>query len=338
MDKNNSPLVSVIVPCRNEEKFITECLESIISNDYPNEKLEILVMDGMSEDRTKEIVEKLIIQKPKSKIALIENSKKITPVAMNLGIKKSKGEIIIKMDAHCRYKKDYISKCVKHLEESGAKNVGGVLKTIPAKDTLVAKAIAISLSHLFGAGSAYFRTGTDKLRWADTAAFGCYRKETLEELGLFDEKMEKIEDFELNWRLRKKYGQKSILLAPDIFAYYYPSSDNFKSFFEHNFTDGFWSTYSLKLGFFTFSTRHFIPLIFVSGMFLTLIFSPFFYFSRLLFDLIFGSYLLVNLFFSFKIALKNGWRYFFTMPLIFMARHFGYGLGSIWGLIKILFK
>jgi len=314
---NNFPFVSVIVPCRNEGRFISECLGSIINNDYPKEKLEVLVVDGMSEDKTREIVEKYRRQYPF--LNLIDNPRKITPSAMNIGIKNSKGEIIIKMDAHCLYEKNYISKCVKHLKESGADNVGGVLKTLPAKDTLVAKAIAISLSHPFGAGSSYFRIGSKKPREVDTVAFGCYKKEVFEKIGLFNEKMAQIEDFELNWRLRKAGGK--IILFPDIIAYYYPSSDNFKDFFWHNFTDGIWATYPLKYEF-KVSLRHLIPLIFILTLPLSI-----------------WLYIPISLFFSAQIAFhEKDIRLFFAMPLAFGARHIGYGLGSVFGIIKLFVK
>jgi glycosyltransferase involved in cell wall biosynthesis len=332
------PFVTAIVPCRNEEKFIGQTLDSIISNDYPKDSLEILIVDGESSDKTVEIAEKYV--KAFSFIKIIDNPKKITPAALNLGIKNSKGEIIIKMDAHSGYQSDYISKCVKYLtewEKEGAWNVGGILKTVPSGKTLVARAIAMSLSSKFGAGSSLFRTGAiEKPVWADTVAFGCYRKETLEKIGRFDERMEKIEDFELNARLRKAGGK--ILLAPDIVAFYYPSSENFSGFFKHNFTDGFWTTYPIKFGFHSFSLRHLIPLAFVSSLLFTLILGQFIFLGRLIFDLIFLAYMAVSLFFSFLIALKNGWKYFFIMPMVFIIRHVGYGLGSIFGFLKLYYE
>lgn len=329
------PLVSIIIPCRNEEKFISKCLDSILSQDYPKEKMEILVVDGMSEDRTKEIVEGYL--KRYSFIRLLENPKKITPAAMNIGIKNSKGEIIIKMDAHTLYEKDYISKCVKYLEKSGADNVGGVLKTLPSKNTLFVKAIAYCLSHPFGAGTSYFRIGSKTPKWVDTVAFGCYRKEIFEKIGLFNEEMAKTEDFELNWRLRKASGK--ILLVPDIVAYYYPSSENLKGFFWHNFIDGIWATYPLKFGFFLSSWRHFMPLLFVLsliGLVILSFFSKFFF--PLLLSIIF-LYFLISIFFSFRITKREkDIKFLFALPIVFANRHLGYGLGSVWGLIKILAK
>ncbi len=313
--------VSAIVPCRNEERFIGECLESIVKNDYPKEKLEVLVVDGMSKDKTREIIEKYTKQYPFVKF--LKNPKKITPSSMNIGIKNSKGKIIIKMDAHTFYERDYISKCVKYLEESGADNVGGVLETLPSKDNIVARAIAICLSHFFGAGTSYFRTGSKEPREVDTVAFGCYWKKIFDEIGLYNEKMDKIEDFELNYRLRKAGGK--IMLFPDIKAFYYPSSENLKQFSEHNFTDGIWSTYHLKFSKrLLVSWRHLTPMIFVLSL-------------LLFFSIIFTLYLLVSFCFSFKVALKEkDFRYLFIMPVFFASRHIGYGLGSIWGLVKIL--
>jgi len=309
-------LVSIIIPCRNEERFIASCLDSITQTNYPKDKLEVLVVDGMSTDRTREIVRDY--EKEYPFVKLLDNPKKITPSAMNIGIRYSRGEIVIKMDAHTVYPKDYILKCVEHLQESGADNVGGILKTIPSKNTLSAKAIAFSLSHFFGAGGSHFRLGTREPMEADTVAFGCYWKKTLEKIGLYNETMAKIEDLELNYRLKKDGGK--IMLFPDIQAFYYPSSTNFKQFFFHNFEDGFWSTYSLKYGF-KASFRHYIPLIFVLTLPLSI-----------------WPYILFSLFFSFGLALREkDVRLFFLMPIAFFCRHFGYGLGSLWGLIKLLF-
>lgn len=311
--------VSIIVPAKNEERFIGDCLESILSQDYPKDKLEILVVDGMSTDRTREIVRKFEAQNSKSEIKLLDNPKVITPSAMNIGIKNAKGEIIIKMDAHSIYDKDYVAKCVEHLMESGADNVGGVLKALSRKNTLGAKAIAISLSHFFGAAGSHFRTGTDKPREVDTVAFGCYWKKTFNRIGLYDERMAQIEDLELNYRLRETGGK--IMLFPDIKAIYYPSSDNLSSFFKHNFTDGIWATYPLKYGF-KVSLRHLIPLIFVLTLPLSI-----------------WPYILTSLFFSLHIALgEKDLRLFFVMPLVFFTRHFGYGAGSVAGFLKLLWK
>ena len=133
MINNSLSLVSVIIPCRNEEKFIGKCLDSVLAQNYSKDKLEILIIDGMSEDGTKEIISEYIKKYPL--VRLLENHKKFTPFGLNIGIKKAKGRVIVRMDAHATYEKDYISKCVEYLEKHEADNVGGIIKTIPKEDT-----------------------------------------------------------------------------------------------------------------------------------------------------------------------------------------------------------
>jgi glycosyltransferase involved in cell wall biosynthesis len=313
-----SSFISIIIPCRNEDKYIGGCLDSILGQDFPKENLEVLVVDGASEDKTKEIIKDYAERRPF--IKLLENPKKFTPFGLNIGIKASKGEIIIRMDSHAGYEKDYISKCVKYLKESGADNVGGIIKTLPAKNTLAARAIAKVLSHPFGAGSSYFRIGSKEPRFVDTVFGGCYKRGVFspspDGVGLFNEKMLRSQDIEFNKRLKKAGGK--ILLRPDIVAYYYPQSDFWK-FFKHNFTDGFWTIYPLTFKVKFFSFRHLIPLFFVLTLPLSI-----------------WPYILLSLFFSFKIAMEEDLRYFFILPSAFLNRHFAYGLGSLWGLIKII--
>jgi len=322
-------LVSIIIPYRNEEKFIGKCLDSIINQDYPKENLEVLVVDGMSEDRTREIIQRYSQQYPF--IKLLENPQKFTPFGLNIGIKKSRGEVIIRMDAHAGYEKDYVSKCVKYLEEYNADNVGGVIKTLPAKDNLIAKAIAICLSHPFGVASD-FRLGIKEPKEVDTVFGGCYKRDVFEKIGLFNEKLKRSQDMEFNLRLKRAGGK--ILLVPEIIAFYYPHS-NFKKFLKHNFNDGVWAIYPLKFGIKIFSLRHLLPLIFVGGLiglFLLSLFSKFFF---LLFSLALFFYFLMSLYFSLKIAKKEkDLRFLFLMPLVFANRHFGYGFGSLWGIVR----
>lgn len=308
-------LVSVIIPCRNEEGFIADCLDSVVVQDFPKDNLEVLVVDGISEDKTKEIVKEYENKYPF--IKLLENSQKFTPFGLNLGIKAAKGNIILRMDAHAKYKDTYISQCVDHLQKSGADNVGGVLATVPARNTLTAKAIAISLNHFFGAGSSLFRTGVDKPTLVDTVFGGCYKKEVFDKIGLFNENLKRSQDMEFNTRLKKSGGK--ILLVPDIISYYYPKA-TLKDFFWHNIEDGIWAILPLKFVKIPFGLRHYIPLIFL----LTLPFSIW-------------PYIFVSLYFSFKIAAKErNARLFFLMPLVFAARHIGYGLGSVLGIIKLI--
>lgn len=301
--------ISIIIPCRNEEKYIGKCLDSVFHQDYTG-RMEVLVIDGMSEDKTREII------KEYPPVKLLDNPKRFTPFALNIGIKNAKGNIIIRMDAHAEYKSDYISKCVKYLKEYKADNVGGIRKTRPSRNTIWAKAIAICYFHPFGVGSD-FRLRADKPKEADTVYGGCYWRKLFDKIGLYNENLIRSQDLEFNLRL-KAHGGK-IILFPDIVSYYYPDS-TLKDFFLHNFKDGMWAILPLRHIKIPFKLRHYIPLIFILTLPLSVI-----------------PYLLVNLFFSAGISIKEkDIRYLFMMLLTFMARHIGYGLGSLWGLVKLL--
>jgi len=314
--ENNLPLVSIIISCRNEEKFIEGCLDSFLEQDYPKDKMEILVVDGMSEDKTREIVGGYSAKY--SFIKLINNPNKVTPFAFNLGIKNSKGGLIFLAGAHAKYSKEFVSKSVQGFYENKADVVGGALKTVPTKNTLTARAIAFSLSSSFGAGNSAFRIGVNKPTWVDTVFGGCYKREIFDRVGLFNEKLTRSQDMEFSQRL-KKVGAK-VLLVPEIVAYYYPK-DTLIGFLKHNFKDGIWAVYPLKFVKTPLKLRHYVPLIFV----LTLPISIW-------------PYILASLYFSFKIAKKErDWRLFFVLPLVFFVRHFAYGVGSIVGLIKLVF-
>lgn len=324
-------LVSIIIPCRNEEKFISRCLDSILLQDYPKENLEVFVVDGYSSDRTKEIAKEYSQKHPF--IRVLDNEKKITSSAMNIGIRESKGDIIMKMDCHSFYSSDYVSKSVACLLKYDADNVGGVLKTLPANDALAAKAIAICLSSFFGAGNSYFRTGTSEPREADTVAFGCYKKEVFSRIGMYNENLERSQDMELNLRLKKSGGK--IMLCPQIEAVYYPK-DNLADFFLHNFHDGVWAVMPLKFVKMPFSLRHYLPAGFVLSLIVFAFLGLFSGFFEGLFWLVLLSYLFFSFYFSWNISKKEKEQeLLFLMPMAFFARHFGYGLGSIWGLIKI---
>lgn len=327
--ETGTPLVSIIIPCRNEEKFIGKCIDSIIANDYPKERLEFFIVDGMSDDGTRQIEQRYGKKYPFIKV--LDNPKKITPCALNKGIKYAKGQIVMRMDAHTTYERDYISKCVRYLSEYNADNVGGICKIIPRDSTFIGKAIALASSHPFGGGDAYYRIGYSKeLRFVDTVPFGCYKKEIFEKVGLFNENLVRSQDMEFNLRLRKAGGK--ILLHPDIVGYYYAYSD-FKSFLKHRFLDGIWAIYPIKfVSHMPISWRHLAPLTFVSSLIVTLGLG-----WLLSFLIISGSYFLFNLLFSTEIALKEkDFRYFFIMPVVFAGLHTGYGLGSVFAFISCL--
>jgi len=331
----NDLLVSVIIPCLNEENFIKRCLESLIEQDYPKENLEVLTVDGMSDDKTREIVAGYC--KNYSFVKLLDNPKKFTPFAMNIGIKNAKGKFIILMGAHADYAKDYISRCIGAMNDSGADNVGGRVMIRPRDNSLTGRAIAAVLSSFFGAGDATYKTKiAQKPIEVDTVFGGCFKRGVFDKVGLFDERMIRNQDLEFNLRLRRAGGK--IVLFPEIVSYYFPKK-SLRDFARHNFADGFWVIYPLKFGLKTFSWRHFLPMVFVLAVFF-LGLSGFFNRSFwLLLALLFSTYFLLNLSFSVKIAYEKKSRLIFVpMSIAFFVRHFFYGLGSFAALIKVLFS
>jgi len=211
------PTVSVIIPCREEQAHIGACLRSVLANDYPQDRIEILVVDGMSRDGTPAIVAE--VAQEHATVKLLENPQRTVPAALNRGLREARGEIIMRMDAHALYPRDYISGLVAWLLSSGADNVGGVCVTVPANRTATARAIALALSHPFGVGDAQHRVGVQEARWVDTVPFGCYRRSSFDRVGGFDEELVRNQDVEFNHRLIRRGGR--VLLVPGIKSYYY---------------------------------------------------------------------------------------------------------------------
>lgn len=329
--KNRLPFVSIVVPCRNEEKYIEKCLDSILGNDYLKDKLEILVVDGFSTDKTKEIAKEFTQRY--SFIKLIDNPQKIQSVALNIGIKQARGEIIIIMGTHTVYTSDYISNCVKCLIGTGVDCAGGICITNPGSETHIGNAVAFALSSSFGVGNAYFRIGLKEPKEVDTVPFGCYKKEVFDKIGLFDEELVRCQDDEFNYRLRKA-GSK-IFLFPDIKSYYYARS-SFKTLWHQYFGYGLWKVRVFQKHPKMMQVRQFIPGAFVFVLGISLIFSLFYASFRWFFGTIVLSYLICSLFYSFRIAKEHGWKYFGIMPVTFSILHLAYGTGFLTGLVRFI--
>ena len=325
--KNNSPLVSIVIPCRNEQDFITDCLGSIVDQDYPDNKLEVLVIDGMSEDGTRKIVKEYNERFPF--VNLLDNCSRITSSALNRGIKAAKGEIIMIMGAHSTYEKDYISQCVNYLTNGDADNVGGVCKILPQNNSLIAKSIAYALSSSFGAGNAYYRTGTKRQKYVDTVFGGCYRKELFDKIGFFDEDLLRTQDSEFNARLIKNGGR--ILLVPTIVSYYY-ARKSLGELWRMNLQYGCSKPLAAKKIGMIFTLRQLIPPLFVGSLIISLISSMFFRPFLWLFLFISALYIIVSLAFSLTISFKKSTNCFFILPFVFAIIHFGWGIGYLKGI------
>lgn len=334
-EKNNNLKVSIIIPCRNEEKYIGKCLDSLVDNNYPKDFIEIFVIDGMSEDNTSKIVKEYIKKYPY--IKLINNSKKIVPTALNIGIKKAKGDIIIRVDVHSTYPSNYIEKLVLWIRKTKADNVGGICITKPGAETVIARAISLVLSYPFGVGNAHFRIGLEEPKYVDTVPFGCYWREVFDKIGLFDEDLVRNQDDEFNLRLIKNGGK--ILLVPDIISYYY-ARDSIYKLWKMYFQYGYFKPLVAKKVGGILTWRQLIPSLFVGSLILALLLSFFAKFFLWMFLFIFGLYTTVNFSISLIISIKNKeLRLLPSLMASFITLHFSYGFGYIEGIWDfIVFK
>jgi glycosyltransferase involved in cell wall biosynthesis len=325
------PSVSVVVPCRNEARYIAECLDSILACDYPEDRLEILVVDGMSDDGTRAILTEYAARQPRLRV--LDNPRRITPVALNTAIRAARGDVIVRMDAHVVYPKDYVSRLVAALDAYGADNVGAVLRTLPAIPTPLGRAIAIGMSHPFGVGTSYFRIGTDQPRWVDTIAFFCVRRATFDRVGLFDEELIRHQDGEFNARLIKAGGR--ILLIPDVVSYYYARAtlrQVGRMFYQYGY---FKPLVAKKLGRFM-TVRQLIPPGFILGLATTglaaILWKP----AALLFGVVAGSYALVVSGSAVHTAVRAGAATGLSLAAVLPTIHVSYGLGFWRRVIELL--
>jgi glycosyltransferase involved in cell wall biosynthesis len=324
------PQVSVIVPCRNEGRFIGECLESILGNDYPTDRMEVLVVDGMSTDGTRERVETLAARY--ANVRLLANRRRITPAALNLGIRAASGDYLLWMSAHNTYDPGYIRNCVEYARRYGADNTGGRIVTVPRDATMLAPFIIAALTHFFGVGGSAFRVPSTEPRWVDTVFGGCYRRDVFERIGLFNEELRRGQDMEFNLRL-KRAGLRT-LLVPSVQSVYHARS-RFWEFIQHNWTNGVWAVLPfLYVSRPPVGWRHLVPLAFVSSLTIGVALSFLAPHGWRVLALIGGAYLAAACVASFDVARRLGeCRYAVVMPVVFLSLHLSYGLGSLWGMV-----
>lgn len=324
--------VSILIPCRNEEKYLARCLDSVLAQDYPADRFELLLADGMSEDRTREVMQEYS-QRYKN-VRWFENLGKSQAKALNIMLQQARGEVIIRLDAHSSFPKDYISNCVKYLSEFKADNVGGLWETCAGADTPLAKCIAWALTSPFGVGGARFRLGVNEPVIAETVPFGCYRKDVFDWIGLFNENMVRNEDNEFNSRLTRAGGK--ILLHPAIKCRYFARA-SYVSMVRQKFQDGFWCVYGIKfVGNRAFFPRHLVPMALVVSLLISFIAGLWLSLFLWLGVVIAVVYFSAAIFASFVSASKHGMGYWPYFMIIFPSFHFAYGAGSLSGAIKML--
>jgi len=326
--------VSIICPILNEEKFIDKCVESIIAQYYPKDSLEVFFVDGMSTDKTREIVQNY--SKKYSYIKLLDNNDKVVPHALNLGIKASNGEVIIRIDGHCVYPTDYISTLVMYLFELNADNVGAVWNTLPAKNNSICRAIAIGSSHKFGVGDSKHKVGAKDIIETDTVPFGCYRRDVFDKIGLFDEELIRNQDDEFNARLVRSGGK--IFLIPDL-VINYTARDSVAKMSKMYYQYGlFKPLVNLKIGA-PATIRQFFPIAFLLGLTVGGLLSIYSDYFLIPYIFVICLYLLLSLIFGVKGATKNkDLKLIILLPIVFFTIHISYGYGYLVGIYKLIMR
>lgn len=329
MTEAELPFVSIILPIRNERHHIGSCLDSILSGSYPAQRLEVLIVDGCSDDRTSDIVSDYCGRH--DNLRLLTNPARVVPHAMNIGIRASRGEIIVRMDAHAQYEPDYIEQLVSWLVRLDADNVGGIVRTQPASGAPQARAVAVILSHPFGVGNSLFRTeSAGPPVEADTVPFGCYRREVFERIGLYDELFVRNQDDELNARLKKAGGR--IFLVPRIRIEYMARESLSKlsvMFYQYGY---FKPLVAIKLGV-PATLRQLAPPAFALAVLGLPLLYPLTPVAGIAWCAVLAAHTAVNVIVSSRQALRYGWSVGPPLLAGFLLAHLSYGVGYLRGIL-----
>lgn len=323
------PFVSVVIPCRNESPFIRPVIDSLLLSLHPHDRLEVIFVDGMSTDGTRAILSEAA--REHAFIRVLDNPLFTTPAAMNLGIKAARAEIIVRLDAHAEYPRDYIPRCVRLLRSSpNIGSAGGRIVPLPNGGGPWARAVAFVTSHRFGVGGAAFRTGS-RSGYVDTVPYGTFWRAVLDEVGLYDERLTRNQDNELNARLKK--AGYAIIFDPDI-RIHYRNQANLKGLARQAFFTGMWNVYTLSLHPYAWSWRHFVPMCFVS--YLTVLAAAASLRMRETAFLAFpaGLYSVLVAGCSLGCGESAGSR--MRVAMTFVSYHLSYGIGSLLGVANVL--
>ena len=331
--------ISIVVACRNEAKHIRPFLNSVLAQDFSDFNWEVIIADGESNDGTCELLTQEALSNPR--IILLENPARIVATGLNAAIKVAHGEIILRMDAHTEYALDYVRKCVETLEATGASNVGGPARTRAQGPR--ARAIEAAYHSRFSSGGARFHDeGFDG--YVDTVPYGCWWKQTLERLGMFDERLVRNQDDELNLRITRGGGK--IWQSSKIVSWYTPRP-TLLSLFHQYFQYGFWKVFVIREHKTPASLRHLVPggFVLINILLIALLIGSTVFKFRLLMlatlrleVIVLITYMLGCIIAACFSARRFGWRLFRYLPFTFAVFHSSYGLGFLLGVLDTLFK
>jgi succinoglycan biosynthesis protein ExoA len=323
------PFVSIIMPVFNEERYIARILEEVLKQNYPAERMEIIVADGASTDQTRDIV--VSFQREHANVRLIYNPDRIVSTGLNRAIGCAQGDVIVRLDGHCEYPRDYVRRVVRLREQLGADSVGGVL--VPIGSSYVQKAIGVAYYSPVGIGGNALKAveGLETVREVDSVHGGCWLRERLRQIGGFDEEMVRNQDDELSFRLRKSSGR---IYQSTYINVKYHVRDSFRKLFMQFAQYGYWKVRVVKKHPRQASVRHFVPATFVLLITICAIAAPFTKYALYGLSIALGMYFAVigaATFLRVRTKEKKLWP---GIMLALVSIHFGYGGGFILGCLR----
>ncbi|MGH7568143.1 MAG: glycosyltransferase family 2 protein [Gemmatimonadales bacterium] len=322
------PSVTVIMPIRNEADFIARSLGAVLDQDYPPERLEVVIADGMSTDDTREVIARVSAAHPDIPVTVVDNPGRIVPSGFNQALVRARGDVIVRVDGHTVIASDYVAECVAALGRSGADNVGGRMEAVG--EGWFGRAAARATSSRFGVGGARFHY-SDREEWVDTVYMGAWPRTVFDRIGPFDEEQVRDQDDEFNYRLAARGGK--ILLSPRIRSRYYNRSTP-RSLWRQYFQYAYWKVRVMQKHPGQMQPRQFVPPAFVATLMVGLLAAPLSVAGAWLLGIAAGSYAAANLAASLVVGGKGSWRELLLLPAAFATLHLAYGLGFLVGLVR----
>jgi succinoglycan biosynthesis protein ExoA len=326
----HAPYISVVIPCFNEERFIGKVLQNLVSQ-YDSERLEIIVVDGMSTDETRSLVTEFIEERPELRVRLLDNPARNIPTALNLGVEQACGEVIVRMDAHSIPSANYVRRSVELLSDREVSVVGMPWRIEPGRNTLTARAIALAVSHPFGIGDAKYRQQhLASAQFVDTVPFGVFRKELWREAGGFNENLLSNEDYDFHYRVRQMGGR--ILLDASGHSTYF-ARGTVKELAAQYFRYGKWKAQMIKLHPASLRLRQTVAPLFVASLLLLSVLSLWWPVALWPLLAIIIAYALLASAFALQLSARGGdFKLAFVIPLAFFVIHTVWGSGFLLGL------
>lgn len=325
IEAGRMPRVSLVIPMANEAAYIRECLDGLVAQDYPHDRLEVLVIDGGSGDGSRAFVEHAASEHP-GLFRVLDNPRQITPVAFNIGIQAATGDLVGIVSAHSVLAANYVSRCVAYLDRTGADHVGGLMTAVGL--TPVASAIAESTNSPFAVGGSRFHYDTRE-QYVESVYMGLYRREVFDRIGLFDEELVRNQDDEFNYRLHRANGRH--FQTPEIRSKYY-SRATYGHLWRQYFQYGVYKPLVFQKVPGAWRWRHVIPTLFVVVLVVGALLAPFLPPVRWMWLAVLAAYVGAMGVGAMRVARKQGWEMFPLSFAAFPILHVGYGTGFVLGL------